>query len=200
MLDIDHPKANPGHLYLRQQRTLEIIQLVEGPPPPRRIASSLASSSYSYYDSEPSSSSDEESESLCSSYCSSDVRLDSDTSQAQRSADRSDDTTFSIRMKRILAWRENFSSTMGTACSDTSSLKRKFNISDELPDGDDISHSSKRTCSHKTLQGGLSASALNAYPCPACDAFFPSRQRLRQHGLNADANEACCAAVEYALE
>jgi hypothetical protein len=196
MLNIDQPKVNHGHLYLR---TLEIIQLVEGPPPPPRIASVPFSSS-SDYDSEPSSSSDDESESLCSSYCSSDIpleQLDSETSQAQHSADGSDPETFSIRMKRILAWRENFAATMGTASSDTPlfTLKRKLKTSNEHEGGDAHSHSSKRSRSHRSSQGGLCA-----HSCPACDAFFSSPHCLRQHGLDAGANEGCSVAVDYAFE
>jgi len=203
-LDIDHPKVNPAHLYLR---TVQIIQLVEGPPPPRRITSTIDNTSSSSSDCESSSSSsDSDSASLCSSYCSSDLppeHLSSETSQALHSADAngSDDETFSVRMKRILAWRENFASTMGTTtCSGNDlslALKRK---SDEHGNDDAHSHSSKRSRSQKSSQAGLCGTTLDAHSCPACDAFFPSRQRLRQHGLDAGSNGACSVAVEYAFE
>lgn len=118
----------PGsQIFLRQQHTVQIIQLVEGPPPPpRRITSVIgdgqASSSSSYASSSEyssSSASDEEDndvedeESVCSSYCSSDLppeHLSSphwDDSSAPRLDPYSE--SHSIRMKRILAWRENFS-------------------------------------------------------------------------------------------
>lgn len=119
---LDHPKLNPGHLFLRQQRTVEIIQLVEGPPPPpRRITSVInsscaGSSSSSYYSSEyDSSPSEEEAESVCSSYCSSDDFVEQPESEEQE-ASRPDET-YTIRMKRIMAWRENFSTDMSTLCS-----------------------------------------------------------------------------------
>lgn len=130
----------PGsQIFLRQQHTVQIIQLVEGPPPPpRRITSVIgdgqASSSSSYASSSEYSSSsasdeeedddEEDEESACSSYCSSDLppeQLSSphyDDSSAPRSDPFSE--THSIRMKRILAWRENFS----THLTDTLSGKR----------------------------------------------------------------------------
>lgn len=130
-------KVASGHLYYRQQHTVQIIQLVEGPPPPpRHIASvinssSLASSSSSCpYSSEDesesdSSPSDADEESACSSYCSSDLpsehhpELPSTTGeQSSLRAEASD--TYSIRMKRILAWRENFSTHMAATLSGTS--------------------------------------------------------------------------------
>jgi hypothetical protein len=45
-----------------------------------------------------------------------------------------------------------------------------------------------------------SSSSLCMHSCPACDSFFDTPQSLRQHGLDAQANEACCVAVQYAFE
>ena len=36
--------------------------------------------------------------------------------------------------------------------------------------------------------------------CTACDAAFPTRHDLRQHGAAPQAREACRAAVEYDFE
>jgi hypothetical protein len=117
-----HQKFSPGHVYLRQQHTVQVIELVEGPPPPpRRITSvindsSVAASSSCDDSSEASLSTEEPS---CSSYCSSDIpseHLESPQPHEQTRAESSTET-YSVRMKRILAWRENFSSSIGATFS-----------------------------------------------------------------------------------
>ncbi|RDB23835.1 hypothetical protein Hypma_008949 [Hypsizygus marmoreus] len=206
----DDPKFSSGHVYFRQQHTVQIIQLVEGPPPPPRnitsvIADSYASSSaYSSGYSSSSSSTHEDDESACSSYCSSDMPpeqpdspLCGDESGAALRPGLSTETYSST--KRILAWRENFSSQLSATSSEPAlptSLKRKFGLEDG---DDDMSHSSKRSRSQAS-QGGTSILSLGLHSCPACDASFMTRQSLRQHGRDAKANEACCVAVEYAFE
>jgi len=127
MFDDEQNKVNSSHLYFRQPYSLQVIQLVEGPPPPpRRITSvindsSASSSSSSPYSSEysDSSPSDEDEESVCSSYCSSDLspeQIESPQSE-DSTALRESTATYSIRMKRILAWRENFSPHRSTTLS-----------------------------------------------------------------------------------
>ncbi|KAG6374799.1 hypothetical protein JVT61DRAFT_4182 [Boletus reticuloceps] len=75
MLDCDPLKQNPGHLYLCQPHTIQIIQLVEATPPPRCISSVVCSSSTgsSSISSYPSTSDSDED---CTSYCSSIVTPD----------------------------------------------------------------------------------------------------------------------------
>ncbi|KIJ97659.1 hypothetical protein K443DRAFT_105269 [Laccaria amethystina LaAM-08-1] len=200
-----HQKFSPGHVYLRQQHTVQVIELVEGPPPPpRRITSvindsSVAASSSCDDSSEASLSTEEPS---CSSYCSSDIpseHLESPQPHEQTRAESSTET-YSVRMKRILAWRENFSSSIGATFSEPhlpSSLKRKLACDEE--DDDNVSHTSKRSRSQAS-QGAASVVSLGMHSCPACDASFFTQQSLRQHGLDAKANEACSVAVEYAFE
>ena len=116
------------HFYLRQQHTVQIIQLVEGPPPsPRRISSVIngsAASSSSQYSSQDSESSDgDDEESVCSSYCSSDLP----PQQQPQSPPCDDDSnlrtpgpssqSYSLPLKRILAWREDFSIPLSTTLS-----------------------------------------------------------------------------------
>ncbi|KIK55245.1 hypothetical protein GYMLUDRAFT_248849 [Collybiopsis luxurians FD-317 M1] len=132
--DVD-AKFNATHLYYQKPHAVQIIQLVECAPPPRRIVSpeSLCSSSYasSSYCSEEE---DEEDESECSSYCSSAEPVAQESCSPQLASSQSE--TYSLRMKRILAWREDFSSHLSTTLSDSSipsSLKRKMSInSDEI--------------------------------------------------------------------
>jgi len=205
-------KFPSGHVYLRQPHTVQIIQLTEGPPPsPRHIASGSAASSYDYLteDSQSSDGDDEDEESVCTSYCSSDLPpeqhkspLCNDESIAVRPGLSSQ--TYSTPLKRILAWRENFSSQLSDTLSDhsfSSSLKRKIFIgNDDDQDDDNVSHSSKRSRS-QTSMGEGSVVSLDMHSCPACDASFPTPQSLRQHGRDAEAtNEACSVAVEYAFE
>lgn len=101
-------KRNPSAL--RQPYTVQIIQLVEGPPPPRRpIIDLYESSSYT----SSSSSSSEEDEESCSSYCSSEDPLEQlplNAEDIDKPCLIASPDTYSLRMKRILAWRENFSS------------------------------------------------------------------------------------------
>lgn len=126
-LTFHHDKVHSDHLCFGQPYTVQIIQLVEGPPPPpRRItASVIDDSSASSYSSEYSDSSsfvsdedDEEEESVCSSYCSSDDELPLELPQSEESTvllpAESSTESYSIRMKRILAWRENFSAALST--------------------------------------------------------------------------------------
>lgn len=99
---------------------LQIIQLVEVAAPPRRIPSS-------YYSSSRSSSSD--SESICSSYCSSN-NVDEAVQDHQRFnklalIPQSADDDYALRMKRILAWRENFSAYLSVTISGQSHISRK---------------------------------------------------------------------------
>jgi len=201
------PNDKPAqHLYY-QQHTLQIIQLVEGqPPPPRRIGSIApsdsfaSSSSCSDYDSESESESDEES--IQSSYCSSD-----DRPMHQPWSEHPTpypvpipDDTYSYRMKRVFDWRDHSSSDSDTSSSASSSydLSRSSapirRLVGDAMDDDAMSHTSRhsRRPIHKRP-------SLPAYSCPACDASFPSRQSLKQHGLSAQV-EACHAAVEYAFE
>lgn len=113
-----HPKLSSPHLYYRQPHTVQIIQLVECDAPPPRLGSpindsSASSSSSNDYSSDDSESLEDDEESACSSYCSSDLppeetdAAESEHKQAYRAEASTE--TYSIRMKRILAWRENFS-------------------------------------------------------------------------------------------
>ncbi|KAF8998121.1 hypothetical protein BDQ17DRAFT_1391777 [Cyathus striatus] len=191
-----------NQLYLRQPHTLQVIQLVECSPPPRRIGSAIESSSASsssscdyseeYSESAPS----EEEEEVCTSYCSSDEEEECEDASALRPEYNSD--TYSVRMKRILAWRENFSAHMGASFSEPilpSSLKRKMSSEHD----DNLSHSSKRSRSQSSLSD-VSMISLGAHSCAACDKSFGTQQALLQHGKAAGANEACSVAVEYEFE
>lgn len=200
--DVD-AKFNATHLYYQKPDTVQIIQLVECSPPPRRIVSaesSYASSSYA----SSSYCSEEADESECSSYCSSvepSVVQDCSPQPLQNEQTESSEA-YSVRMKRILAWREDFCSHLSTTLSDSSfsSLKRKISAQ---PDDDVTSHTSKRSRSQSSQCEGMSTcSSLGRLSCPACDASFDSRQDLRQHGYDAraGANEACFVAVDYAFE
>jgi hypothetical protein len=213
-----------------QQHTLEIIQLDEAPPPPPRRLTSLinssaagsSSSSYgdddSFYSSSQNSSSsasssnivadedDGDAESMCSSYCSSDMPPeDSAGSSVPSGPPHSNDydDSHTTRMARIIAWRDEFSA----SCTSTEPLHRpplKRKISEQEPeDSDDdagSSHSSKRSRSQGRHHHTHTSAANSAYPCPACDSFFSSRQALQHHGCATGANEACRAAVLYAFE
>lgn len=214
----DDKFPSSSHLYLRQQHTVQIIQLVEGPPPsPRHINGNTASScDYSSEDSESSDEDDgddddeeEEEESVCSSYCSSDLSPEQLPRDYDSNALRpgSSSQTYSLPLKRILAWRENFSTQPGATLSGDSfsSLKRKIHIEDDDDrDDDSTSHSSKRTRSRSRSQsssGDASAASIDMHSCPACDLSFPTPQSLQQHGRDAEAtNEACSVAVRYAFE
>lgn len=125
----DHPKLSSPHLYYRQPHTVQIIQLVECDAPPPRLGSpindSSASSSSSNDDSSTDSLEDDE-ESACSSYCSSDLppeetdAAESELKQTYRAEASTE--TYSIRMKRILAWRENFSAQLSATLYGVSSF------------------------------------------------------------------------------
>ncbi len=118
-LDAHHPhqylpqdKYDDNVVYVQQPHTVQIIQLVEGPPPPRHLASVITSSS-SYASSSVYSESDDEEmedEEVCESYCS------SEEEEIQDPRTSSTDT-YSLRMKRILAWRENFSAHLSATLS-----------------------------------------------------------------------------------
>ncbi|KAL0955231.1 hypothetical protein HGRIS_004132 [Hohenbuehelia grisea] len=223
MLDYNLPAAHFIMLdhYLPKQSPLQVIQLVECPaPPPRPIAdvaarSDATSSSYdddsNYYSSSTSSTDPDDDDEDCSSYCSSDLPSEEvddcvveDTQRCALAAESLPQTE-SMRMKRILAWREDFSSQMSDTLYDpslSSPLKRKI----ALDDGDDdvASQSSKRSrrsqASDSQGDSRSSASSLCEHACPACDAMFETRHQLRQHGRDAASNEACCVAVDYAFE
>ncbi|KAF9038209.1 hypothetical protein BJ165DRAFT_427225 [Panaeolus papilionaceus] len=206
-------KISNGNLYLCQPHT--VIELVEvSPPPPRRISSvinssSAGSSSYSSTssscDEEEEDEEEEEEESVCESYCSSDDEMDVCDGDASTSSTTSSghSNAFSSTMKRILMWRE-----LSDAPLDASSHKRKLDEIEEFEVDDqdsNSSHSSKRSRSQASSHSVSSArsipsSELQMHSCPACDAFFPTEQSLRQHGRDAQANEACSVAVEYAFE
>ncbi|KAF8904987.1 hypothetical protein CPB85DRAFT_1255119 [Mucidula mucida] len=164
----------------KAQYSVQIIQLVECTPPPPRRASSFASSGSSPY----TSSSEDDDESLydeMEEYCSSDE--DEDGPELADAAE-------GLRMKRILAWRENFSSTFLGDLSSPCTLKRK-------PDTADChitlsAPSSKRPRS----QTSHTSSTLSALSCPACDGFFDTHDGLREHAQS----EACAVAVQYAFE
>lgn len=93
-------KQSPGHLFVRQPHTIQIIQLVEGPPPPPRPIESVIQTSSAGSSSASScpTSSDED----CSSYCSSVITPDH-SAPVQWT-----DDTYSTRMKRVHAWRDGF--------------------------------------------------------------------------------------------
>lgn len=120
----DKPFVASPHFYVRQPHCLQIIQLEEAdtlPPPPAHKAissSSFASSSYyssSYYSESEAYSEDDEEEDqeMCSSYCSSEEEFDLDEEDSENNAKSlpgsvQSPETYSLRMKRILAWREHF--------------------------------------------------------------------------------------------
>ena len=119
----DSKFPSSSHLYFRQQHTVQIIQLVECPPPsPRRIGSVIngsaaSSSQYSSEDSE--SSADEDEGSVGSSYCSSDLPLDQPQStpcddESTLLTPGPSSQSYSLPLKRILAWREDFSTPLST--------------------------------------------------------------------------------------
>lgn len=115
--DVD-AKFNATHLYYHKPDTVQIIQLVECSPPPRRIVSaesSYASSSYA----SSSDCSEETDESECSSYCSSvEPSVVQDCSpQLLHDEPTESSEAYSVRMKRILAWREDFCSHLSTTLS-----------------------------------------------------------------------------------
>jgi len=204
-------KYSQGHLFVRQPCSLQIIQLVEedAPPPREPISASMAASSY--WSSEYSSSActddeDEDEDEDCSSYCSSDLSMEHADDPAQQSAgaDSPAPVATDVRMKRILAWREDFYAQAGASLSGASlpSLKRKADSS-EQGDVDSLSHSSKRWRSDTSLYSSINTSvtSLGMHSCPACDAFFDTTQGLRQHGLDAESSNAVCsAAVAYEFE
>ena len=108
----------PSHLYLHQQRTVEVIQLIEVPPPPPRshpYTSTIASSSFASSSSDSSDDDSEEDESVCSSYCSSEEDLDAARAPAY-------DDTYKIRLNRVLAWRDGFTKVLDDADADRKSV------------------------------------------------------------------------------
>ncbi|KAI0630770.1 hypothetical protein C8Q77DRAFT_1075353 [Trametes polyzona] len=204
----DAPAPHP-HLYLHQQRTVEVIELIEVPaPPPRSHISSFASSSFasSSYDSSEDS---EEDESVCSSYCSSEEDMDVDQAPAY-------DDTYKTRYNRVLAWREGFAKAVGdedetplapppspvSSAPSSSSLKRKADSDVEFDSDDDaFSQSSKRSRSLPPQERpAWQQRRLSAHACPACDAGFSSLEGLQQHGKESAVNDACREAVQYGFE
>ncbi|KAI0796176.1 hypothetical protein C8Q75DRAFT_364943 [Abortiporus biennis] len=207
-------QATPGPLYLRQPRTLEIIQLVEVDAPPRQQPSSFASSSVpsssaysasstsSDFDPDDEQQQSEEEESVVSSYCSSD-----EEEMVERKIGPYDDT-YGTRINRILTWRENFAKAMGVAIPHNTAshashllLKRKM---EEDGDDDAVSLSSKRSRHSEPAEqppkNYWAHRRLSSHSCPACDACFNTRQSLQQHGKESQLNDACRVAVEYGLE
>ncbi|KAK0207690.1 hypothetical protein IW262DRAFT_525685 [Armillaria fumosa] len=208
-----------SRLYCRQQYSVQIIQLVEGPPPPRQAVTddSYTSSSSSYAsasDSEGSSICDDgDEESIGSSYCSSDEGASS-RELSEPGHERSG-SPGAIRMKRILAWRANFSTNYRTTMAGmlpylyvhwrrtedfvadsalSSPLKRKSD-SALYSNEHTLPHTSKR--SRSSSRSEMSTSAIS---CAACDSFFDTQQSLRRHGQAKGASEACSVAVQYAFE
>ncbi|KAG7443343.1 uncharacterized protein BT62DRAFT_903409 [Guyanagaster necrorhizus] len=202
VLDDVNSKAR---LYCRQQYSVQIIQLVEGPPPPRQAVNDeiYASSSSSYASTSQSEGSslceDGDEESIGSSYCSSDDYQEQGASSREWSEpghERSGGPN-SLRMKRILAWRANFSTHYRTMMADSAlsaPLKRKSD-SALYTNEHTLPHTSKR--SRSSSRSEMSTSAIS---CAACDSFFDTQQSLRRHGQAKGASEACSVAVQYAFE
>lgn len=117
------------HFYVRQPHCVQIIQLVEADaPPPPKVSSVIDSSSWassSYYSSEYSESAaseedEDDEDEACTSYCSSDAspeELEASTSEHSKSSSVESSDTYSLRIKRILAWREDFYSQAQSAIS-----------------------------------------------------------------------------------
>ncbi|KAI0369760.1 hypothetical protein BV20DRAFT_1113474 [Pilatotrama ljubarskyi] len=215
-----HPYAHPdssfmnkdaptGHLYLHQQRTVEVIQLIEVPAPPPRSHpyTSIASSSFVSSSCDSSDDDSEEDESVCSSYCSSEE--DADVNQAPVY-----DDTYKTRLNRVLAWREGFVKAVDAeeslpappsspvSASPASSLKRKADSDVEFDSDDDTSSQSSKRSRSLSPQERIpwQQRRFSTHSCPACDTGFSSLQSLRQHGKEAFANDACREAVEYGFE
>ncbi|KAM5530828.1 hypothetical protein V8D89_015518 [Ganoderma adspersum] len=218
--------AQPTHLYLHQQPTVGIIQLIEVPPPPPRshpYTSTMASSSFASSSCDSSDNDSEEDESVCSSYCSSEEDLDADQAPTY-------DDTYKTRLHRVLAWRDGFAKATAVvdpddensviltappsspiSSSPAPSLKRKADHESRWDSDDDFSSqsSSKRSRSMPPephhVQVHVPAPSwtqrrLSAHSCPACDAGFATLQSLRQHGKQPGLNDACREAVEYGFE
>ena len=101
---MDKLPQQPTQLYLHQQRTVEVIQLIEVPPPPPRshpYTSTIASSSFASSSCDSSDDDSEDDESVCSSYCSSEEDLDAERAPYY-------DDTYKTRLNRVLAWRDGF--------------------------------------------------------------------------------------------
>ncbi|KAH9939147.1 hypothetical protein B0H21DRAFT_757325 [Amylocystis lapponica] len=197
-------KGAPHSPLFLQERTLEIIQLIEVPAPPRaqrsstKFSSSVASSSYTS-SSSSSTNPDSVEESAISSYCSSD---------AEDCCVSVPDDTYTTRLKRVLAWRENHAKATGLPLDSSSSLphapKRKSD-SDDLHLGDDTdaaSHTSKRSRRSEPARTRTAwpQRRLSAHSCPACDAPFATPQSLQAHGQESPFSDACREAVEYGFE
>jgi hypothetical protein len=137
LLVIEPDDVKPHSTLLRTPHySVQIIQLSEAPPPsPRRRQDSMVSSSSygssssssaslsssptsEYDDSQPFECDQEESEQAGSSYCSSDLPPD------ELEDDCDPDETFSVRMKRVGAWRDHHSL---PGLSFSSSLSIDFN-------------------------------------------------------------------------
>ena len=119
----------------------------------------------------------------------------------------------------IINWLINLS--LPSPSPDSISLKRRLEeIAEDVLDSDDnvliflptkhsisnlllfqVSKRSRSSGSSSSVSSDRSIVSLELmHSCPACDAFFPTRQSLRQHGQDAQSNEACSVAVEYAFE
>ncbi|KAI5124215.1 hypothetical protein M0805_005065 [Coniferiporia weirii] len=197
-----YPHFSPHDCYLRQQRKVEIIELVEVPPPTRREHISIPDSSSATSASYVSSSSEDES--AAESYCSSadeDVAYRSSSSEEEPEPVRVGDS-FHARMRRIEQWRNAYAKAVGAELAPSPPrIKRKYSSNDE--DGDTLSRSSKRS-RNGSISGSAStstsASVRSMHSCSACDACFPDRKSLHNHGFSPRTNEACRAAVEYDFE
>ncbi|KAJ3485934.1 hypothetical protein NLI96_g4592 [Meripilus lineatus] len=195
-----------GPVYLRQHRTIELIELIEVPaPPPRQQPSTITSSEASsspYTESCSSSEFDsEEDESAGSSYCSSD-----EEDMAQRDMPLYDDT-YRTRLNRVLAWRDGFSKSSaapsgGDAHASLSHQKRKVDHDSMDLDDQEMSQSPKRSRSIPPPEHRPSwpHRRLSAHSCSACDACFATRQSLRQHARDLEPSDPCRVAVEYGFE
>lgn len=105
--------AQTTYLYIHEQPTLQIIQLIEVPPPPRRSHHYHSTASSSSIDSSCNSSDHvlEGNESRCSSYCSSEGILGAVQKLAY-------DDTYKMRLHRVLAWIDGFEREIAVECVD----------------------------------------------------------------------------------
>lgn len=125
---VPQDKFDDHRVYVQQQHTVQIIQLVEAPAPPQRNLGSAIDSSYcssSSYSESSSLASEEEEEVVCESYCSSDDEEVQDTRSCPPD-------TYSLRMKRILSWRENFSAHLSATLSGGYFLTSNFFLQSKL--------------------------------------------------------------------
>lgn len=103
------------HPYLHQQRTIEIIELIEVPPPTRREHISVPdSSSYASSSCCSSEESEEEEEEAAESYCSSEEEDEFLTGALESEKERAAaHAAFQSRMRRIEKWRDAYAKAVG---------------------------------------------------------------------------------------